>query len=84
MPQKWIHLTTNNTDTEGGLNYQQRRLKHNKVRPSDTESQINNSSETSSSKPEEESLKDPDKVEPPQRSKGLARSQASKGFSPIP
>lgn len=69
MPQKQSILPLiNNTNTKGELNYWWRRLKHNKVRLSETEFQKNNSSETSS-EPEQANPEDPDKVEQPQKPK---------------
>lgn len=63
MPQKWDHPTTDDTDTDGELIYQQRRLKCNRVRPSNAKSQKNNSPETSET--EEENPENPIKVETP-------------------
>lgn len=79
MSQRQVHPTTDNTKTEGELNYQQRKLKRNKVRPSNIEYQKNNSFETSS-KPEKENPEDPDKVEPLQRIHKIPRHQ--KDFLP--
>lgn len=80
MSLKQVNPTTN-TDNEGKLNYQWRRLKSNKVRLSDTESRENNTSETTS-EPDEENQKILTKLNHHEGHKGPQDAWASKGFTP--